>query len=50
VPCAIVDAKGVKEVEIKSTSYVKYYVIVILYVIADDHKLPLYNVLHYNMI
>jgi hypothetical protein len=46
----IVDVKGVKEVEIRSTGYIKYFVMVMLSVIANYHKFPPYIIVHYNMI
>jgi hypothetical protein len=41
-----VDAKGVKEVKIRSTGYEKQRVTVMLCITADGHKLPPYIILN----
>jgi hypothetical protein len=45
-----VDVKGAGEVKIKSTGYEKQHVMVMLYIIADGHKLPPCVILSHNMI
>jgi hypothetical protein len=45
-----VDAKGAREVKIRSTGYEKQRVMLMLCITADGHKVPPYIILNHRML